>query len=141
MLVRENEGTQLHIYYISKGFSLAELRYMDMEKFTISLMIASRKLRPYFQAHNIQVVTNLPLKQVPQNPDSSRRLMKWAVELSKIDISYKPRTLVKDQALANFIAEFIEAQQYGNGTTWFLAWSLFVDRSYGKTGSRAGVIL
>lgn len=117
VLVREKEGTQLLIYCISKGFSLAELRYMDMEKLTLSLMIASRKLRPYFQARNIQVLTNLPLKQVLQNPDSSGRLMKSAVELSKFDISYKPTTLVKDQALANFIAKFIEAPQYGNGTT------------------------
>lgn len=53
-----------------------------MEKLTLSLIIASRKLRPFFQGHSIYVLTNFPLKQVLQKPDASGQLLKWAVELN-----------------------------------------------------------
>ena len=39
-------------------------------------------------------------------PDLSGRLVKWAIELSEFDISYLPRTAIKSQALADFVAEF-----------------------------------
>ena len=36
--------------------------------------------------------------------------MKWAIELSEFDISYKPRAAIKAQAMADFVAEFIEPE-------------------------------
>lgn len=76
VLVREENGTQLSVYYVSKALLPAKSRYTDMEKLAFSLMIASRKLRPHFEAHNIQLLTNLPLKQVLRKPDALCRLMK-----------------------------------------------------------------
>lgn len=67
---------QLTIYYISKALSPTEVRYPDMEKLSLSLITVSRKLKPYFQAHNIHVLTNFPLKQVLQKPDASGKLLK-----------------------------------------------------------------
>ena len=32
--------------------------------------------------------------------------MKWAVELGQFDIKFQPRTAIKAQALADFVAEF-----------------------------------
>ncbi|KAL2490953.1 Integrase catalytic domain-containing protein [Abeliophyllum distichum] len=40
-------------------------------------------------------------------PDTSRRLIKWSIELSEFDIFYKPRPSIKGQALADFMAEFV----------------------------------
>ena len=34
------------------------------------------------------------------------RMVQWAIELSQFDIEYYPRTAIKAQALADFIAEF-----------------------------------
>ena len=46
------------------------------------------------------------MKQVLRRPEASGRLVKWAVELTQFDILYQPRTVIKGQALADFIAEF-----------------------------------
>ncbi|XP_077252057.1 uncharacterized protein LOC143891356 [Tasmannia lanceolata] len=67
--------------------------------------MAARKLRPYFQAHTIKVLTGQPLRQILHRPDTSGRLVKWAVELSEFDIRYLPRQPIKAQVLADFIAE------------------------------------
>ncbi|KAL5548928.1 hypothetical protein UlMin_004159 [Ulmus minor] len=105
-LVREEEGIQWPIYYTSKSLLNAETRYPEVEKLALALMIAARKLRPYFQAHTIIVPTKFPLKQILQKPDTSSRLAKWSIELGEFDILFKPCTAIKGQALADFIAEF-----------------------------------
>ncbi|KAL5554258.1 hypothetical protein UlMin_041659 [Ulmus minor] len=105
-LIREEEGVQWPIYYTSKSLLDAETRYPEVEKLALALMIAARKLRPYFQAHTIIVPTKFPLKQILQKPDTSGRLAKWSIELGEFDILFKPRTAIKGQALADFIAEF-----------------------------------
>ena len=43
-----------------------------------------------------------------QRPELSSRLTKWAVELSEFDIQYSPNAAYKGQAVAYFVAEFIE---------------------------------
>ena len=77
-----------------------------MEKLILALVTTSRKLRPYFQAHTVEVPTEYPMKQILHKPETSGRLIKWAIELSEFDIRFKPRTAVKGQILANFIMEF-----------------------------------
>ena len=85
-----------------------------MEKLILALVTAARKLRPYFQAHTIEVPTEYPMKQVLHKPEVSGRLMKWAIELSEFDIRYKPKTAIKGQVLADFIMEFTLAEPAQN---------------------------
>ena len=47
-LVREEEGTQRPVYFVSKAFRGAEERYPRMEKLAFALVTAARKLKPYF---------------------------------------------------------------------------------------------
>ena len=77
-----------------------------MEKMAFSLIVASKKLRPYFQAYTIIVMKNQPIKKAMSKPDAAGRMVQWAVELSQFDIKYRPRTTIKAQALADFIAKF-----------------------------------
>ena len=77
-----------------------------MEKLAFALITAARKLKPYFQAHTIVVLTDKPLRKAMSSPESAGRLALWAVELSKFDIWYRPRTAIKGQVVADFIAEF-----------------------------------
>ena len=77
-----------------------------MEKLILALVTTSRKLRPYFQAHTVEVPTEYPMKQILHKPETSGRLIKWAIELSEFDIRYEPRTEIKWQILADFIMEF-----------------------------------
>ncbi|KAK0592895.1 hypothetical protein LWI29_027396 [Acer saccharum] len=77
-----------------------------MEKLALALVVAVRKLRPYFQAYSVTVPTNFPLQQFMQQPNVSSRLILWAFELTQYDITFKPRVVIKGQALADFVAEF-----------------------------------
>ena len=77
-----------------------------MEKLAFVLIIAARKLKSYFQAHTIVVLTDKPLRKAMSSPEAAGRMALWAVELSEFDIQYHPRTAVKGQVVANFIAEF-----------------------------------
>jgi hypothetical protein len=105
-LVARRKGQQLPVYYTSRALRGAEERYPPMEKLAFALVTAARKLRPYFQAHTIVVLTNHPLRKAMNKPDAAGRLIQWSIELSEFDIDYRPRTAIKAQALADFIAEF-----------------------------------
>ena len=62
-LTRVENGVQKPIYYTSKAFRGAEIRYPRLEKLALALIEASRRMRPYFQAHTIVVYTDMPLRQ------------------------------------------------------------------------------
>ena len=47
-LIREEDGTQLPIYYINQAFQEAEAKYPWIKKIAFAFIIASHKLRPYF---------------------------------------------------------------------------------------------
>ena len=57
-LIREEGKTQLPVYYISQVFQGAEAKYPRIEKIAFALIVASCKLRPYFQANPISVMTD-----------------------------------------------------------------------------------
>ena len=114
-----------------------------MVKLILVLVTTSRKLRPYFQAHTIKVRTEYPMKKILHKLGTSRRLIKWAIELSEFDIRYKPRIIIKGQILADFIMEFTptkpaEATQL---TPDLPIWRLSVDGVANAQGSRACLIL
>ena len=88
-----------------------------MEKLVLALVTTTRKLRPYFQAHTIEVPTEYPMKQVLHKLETSGRLMKWAIELSEFDIRYKSKTAIKGQVLADFVMEFTSAEPTENAQT------------------------
>ena len=95
VLVRVKSRVQHPVYYYSRALRGAEERYPRMEKFILALVTVARKLCPYFQAHTVEVPTEYPMKQVLHKPETSRRLMKWAIEFSEFDIRYKPKTTIK----------------------------------------------
>ncbi|KAK3012780.1 hypothetical protein RJ639_010216 [Escallonia herrerae] len=105
VLIREEEGKQRPVYYISKVLQDVETRYPRIDKVALALVTSARKLRPYFQSHTIVVLTDQPLGKVLQNPDASGRLVNWSVELGEFDIKYQPRTAIKAQALSDFVVE------------------------------------
>ena len=114
-----------------------------MEKLILALVTAARKLRPYFQAHTIEVLTEYPMKQVLHKPETLGRLMKWAIELSEFDIRYKPKTAIKGQVLADFVMEFTLAEPAENthATTDLPIWRLSAYGATNAQGSGAGLIL
>jgi hypothetical protein len=54
---------------------------------------------------------DFPLGDILHNRDATGRISKWAVELRALNIDFTPRKVVKSQALADFVAEWMEIQQ------------------------------
>ena len=100
-LIREENQVQLPVYYVSQAFQGAEARYPRIAKITFALIVASRKLRPYFQANPIIVMTDQLIKKAMNKPEAAGRMVQWAIELSQFDIEYHPQTTIKTQALAD----------------------------------------
>nr|GEU42949.1 reverse transcriptase domain-containing protein [Tanacetum cinerariifolium] len=65
----------------------------------------TKRLRRYFQAHPIAVITDQPIKQVMSRPDVAGRLQKWSIMLGEHNITYRPKTSIKGQILADFLNE------------------------------------
>ena len=64
---------QQHIvYYVSRVLRGAQLQYLLIEKFPCALLIASRKLRPYFESHHVTVLTDQPRQNTLEKCGSSR---------------------------------------------------------------------
>ena len=47
-LIREEDGMQLLVYYVSQVFQGVEAKYPQIVKIAFALIIASQKLHPYF---------------------------------------------------------------------------------------------
>ena len=117
-LIREELKIQKPIYYTSQAFQDAEARYPRIEKLAFALIVALRKLCPYFQTHMILVMTDQPLQKAMGRPDAEGRIVQWAMELSQFDVDYRPRTVIKVQALADFVAEFTMVDQDPKSDYW-----------------------
>ena len=92
-------------FFVSKSLIDAKTRYSHLERVALALRTAAQKLRPYFQAHLVVVLTNLPLRGTIHKLDLSGRMARWAMELSEYGIQYKPRLSKKGQVLVDFLAE------------------------------------
>ncbi|KAK8928297.1 hypothetical protein KSP39_PZI017417 [Platanthera zijinensis] len=140
VLVREEGKKQLPVYYVSRILKKAELRYPILEKLAYALVISARKLRPYFQAHSIRVITDHPLRKVLEGVEHSGRLAKWSIELSEFDISFVPRLSIKAQAVADFLADYVTEAEAEEPKPQE-AWKMVVDGASGRHSLGGGVVL
>jgi ribonuclease HI len=104
------------------------------------VVITSRKLQHYFQESSISVITDYPLGDILRNQDAIGRISKWAVELSALNIDFKPRTAIKSQALVDFMAKWRE-NQLPTPTERTEHWVMYFDGSLKLEGAGAGVLL
>ena len=95
------------VFFISKSLTDAETRYTHLEQAALALRTAAQKLRPYFQAHLVVVLTDLSLRGTIHKPDLSGRMTRWAMELSEYGIQYRSRLSKRGQVLADFLAELL----------------------------------
>ncbi|GJZ03087.1 reverse transcriptase domain-containing protein [Tanacetum coccineum] len=110
VLLVERSRRQMPIYYVSRSLDGTELNYAMMEKLSLALVHAARRLRRYFQGHIIKVITDKPINQILNGPEASGRLAKWIVALGAYDITYALRNVIKGQVLADFLADTIQSR-------------------------------
>ena len=91
VLVKKMSKGQFPVYYVSKALYDSKFNYSRIEKLAYSLLMASRKLRQYFQSHHIIVLTNQPFREVLQKMTSSGWMVKWSIELSEYSLKFQLR--------------------------------------------------
>jgi hypothetical protein len=96
---------QVPMYFVSEVLTGSKKYYSKMQKICYAAIMSARKLRHYFEAHTIKVLTNQPLHDIFSNRDSSGRISKWAMELSEYVVDFEKRSTIKSQILADFVAE------------------------------------
>ncbi|XP_075655290.1 uncharacterized protein LOC142625539 [Castanea sativa] len=121
-----------------------------VEKALLAVVHATRKLPHYFQAHTVVILTQLPLQAIMRKSDYTGRVAKWGTKLGAYDIKYMPRTAIKGQILADFVAEFTEGQTNHEGTMMTVMsiglenvtpWEVYTDGASNRKGARVGVVL
>ena len=110
VLIRVDNGVQRVVCYVSKSLHEAEVRYLPLEKAILAVVLGTRELPHYFQAHTVVVLTQLPLKTILRSADYTGMIAKWGTILGAFDIKYMPRTSMKGQVLTDLVAEFTEPE-------------------------------
>nr|GEX86879.1 reverse transcriptase domain-containing protein [Tanacetum cinerariifolium] len=105
VLLTDRKGRQCLMQYVSRTLNEAERNYAPMEKLALSLIHMTRRLRRYFEAHPVKLITDQPIKHILNKTESLRKLAKYAVELGAYNIMFVPRNAVKGQVLADFLSE------------------------------------
>ncbi|XP_025607612.1 uncharacterized protein [Arachis hypogaea] len=137
VLIREEGRAQQPVCFVIRALQGAELRYNKLEKLALALLTSSRRLKQYFQGHQIVVRTDQGIRQVLQKPNLAGRMMTWSIELSQYDIRYEPRQAIKPQAMADFLVEVTGDPTEETGT-W---WRLHVDGASNQMSGGAEIIL
>ena len=127
------------MYYTSKAFQGIEERYLPMDKLAFTLVTVARKLKPYFQAYTVIVLTDKPLRRAMSSPEAAGRMALWAIKLNEFNIKYLPRTTIKGQVIADFITKFTLSEDQGAEES--PQWSIHMDESSNRKAGRAGVVL
>src|ERR1044071_5873735 len=131
---------QRPVYYISEVMSASKQNYPHYQKMCYEVYMSAKRLKPYFQAHPITVVSSAPLADIMGSRDATGRVAKWAIKIASHGIQYEPRTAIKSQALADFLVDRAETQ-YDPPALGLDCWRMHFDGSKMKSGLGAGVVL
>jgi ribonuclease HI len=139
---QDREGTtrQCPVYYVSEVLTASKCNMTELEKISYVVVMASRKLRHYFEAFKVRVTSDRGLGELFKNPEASVRITKWAAELSGYHITFEPRTTIKSQVLADFIVNWAGPTQQQEDPPEKV-WTIHCDGAWCHAGAGADVII
>ena len=140
---REEEGktfkVQRPVYYISEVLTPSKQRYPHYEQLVYGIYMTTKKVAHYFSDHSITVVSDASLSEILHNRDATGQVAKWEIELLLLHIKFEAKKAIKSQAIADFLAEWVEQQLPTQIHSEH--WTMFFDGSKMLNGSGAGVVL
>ncbi|GJX99268.1 reverse transcriptase domain-containing protein [Tanacetum coccineum] len=150
VLLTDRNGRQCPVQYVSRTLNEAERNYSPLEKLALSLVNMTRRLRRYFEAHPVKVITDQPIRNILSRTEASGKLAKYAVKKGTYKISFIPRNAVKGQVLADFLSdapdgeredEYFQSPEVPPEIDDTETWTLYTDGAASAKGSGAGLIL
>ena len=118
-----------------------------MQKLIFGLIMASRKLRHYFQAHEITVFTRFLLQRILRNPEATGKIVEWALELSSFGLKFESTSTIQSRELTEFIVEWTPTPDEEVTETVIPGkespqeWIMYFDGAFSRQGVGAGVLL
>nr|GEZ57563.1 reverse transcriptase domain-containing protein [Tanacetum cinerariifolium] len=127
-----NKAIQEEVAKLVEAEIVREVHYHDWISYTV-------------MAHPVAVITYQPIKQILSRSKNTERMLKWKFKLEAFDITNRPRMSIRDQVLADFIAERPDEEgppmEAPGEEVTPESWTLFIDGSSCLEGLRVGLIL
>nr|GEV77890.1 hypothetical protein [Tanacetum cinerariifolium] len=120
----------------------AKLNYLALENLIFALVHATRRLRRYFQAHTIMVLTGMPIKQALTRSEKTGRVAKWAIELGEHDIVFLKRD--ERETPIDFLPEIpfdYSKKRVKEKEVSSNEWKLYTDGASNSNGAGLGLML
>jgi hypothetical protein len=137
---KEGMTWQCPVYYVSEVLTTSKCNMTELEKISYTVVMASRKLRHYFEAFKVWVTSDRGLGELFGNPEASVRIAKWAAELSGYHITFEPRTIIKSQVLADFIVDWTRPTRQQEEPPEKV-WTIHCDDAWCHAGAGAAAII
>jgi ribonuclease HI len=137
---REGMTRQCPVYYVSEVLMASKCNMTELEKISYAVVMASRKLRHYFEAFKVRVTSDRGLGELFRNPEASARIAKWAAELSGYHITFEARTTIKSQVLADFIVDWTGPIMQQNGPAEKV-WTIHCDGAWCHAGAGTAAVI
>jgi hypothetical protein len=139
---KNRDGTirQCPVYYVSEVLTTSKCNMTELEKFAYAVVMASRKLRHYFEAFMVRVTSDRGLSELFRNPEASVRIAKWAAELSGYHITFEPRTTIKSQVLADFVVDWTGPITKSDPSVEKV-WTIHCDSAWCHAGAGAAAVI
>jgi ribonuclease HI len=112
----------------------------ELEKISYAVIMASCKLRHYFEAFKVRVTSDRGLGELFRNPETSVRIAKWAAKLSGYHITFEPRTTIKSQVLVDFIVDWTGPTRQQEEPPKKM-WTIHCDGAWCHAGAGAAAII